>query len=137
MTDKTARRDFLKIAGAGFAGASLNTAPVLSQSQASEKSSANLPGRGVLDVRSFGATGGGTVLDSPAINKDIETANVSGGGTLYFPAGSYLCYSIRLKSNVSLYLDQGANHRRSGYGVGRFSCRLRRGIRCGRAEDGV
>jgi hypothetical protein len=85
MRDKTARRDFLKIVGAGFAGASLNIAPVLSQSQASEKGSANLGGRGILDVRSFGATGGGTVLDSAAINKGIETANVSGGGTLIFP----------------------------------------------------
>jgi polygalacturonase len=27
---------------------------------------------------------------------------------MYFPAGTYLNYSIRLKSFVSLYLDQGA-----------------------------
>ena len=32
----------------------------------------------------------------------------SGGGTVYFPAGNYLCYSIHLKSKVALYLDQGA-----------------------------
>ncbi len=26
---------------------------------------------------------------------------------VYFPAGTYLCFSIRLKSNVELYLAQG------------------------------
>ena len=62
----------------------------------------------MLNVRSFGATGDGTTLDTPAINKAIETAGSANGGTVYFPAGNYLCYSIRLKSNVSLYLDQGA-----------------------------
>ena len=32
----------------------------------------------------------------------------SGGGTVFFRAGNYLCYSIHLKSKVELYLDQGA-----------------------------
>src|SRR6478672_8215741 len=60
------------------------------------------------NVRDSGATGDGKTLDTPAINKAIETANVAGGGTVYFPPGTYLCYSIQLKSNVALYLDQGA-----------------------------
>jgi len=108
VTDKTVRRDFLKIAGAGFAGASLSATPVLSQGRASKKGPANIGGEGVLNIRAFGATGDGTTLDSPAINKAIETASAAGGGTIHFPAGSYLSYSIRLKSNISLYLDQGA-----------------------------
>src|SRR5437016_10964645 len=60
------------------------------------------------DVRDAGATGDGKTLDTPAVNKAIETANAAGGGTVYFPPGTYLCYSIHLKSNVALYLDQGA-----------------------------
>jgi polygalacturonase len=60
------------------------------------------------DVRAFGATGNGEALDSPAINKAIEAAASAGGGTVYFPAGNYLSASIRLKSNIALYLDQGA-----------------------------
>jgi polygalacturonase len=32
----------------------------------------------------------------------------AGGGTVYFPAGTYRSYSIRLLSHISLYLDQGA-----------------------------
>ena len=102
------RRDFLKIIGAGFAGASLNAASVLSQGRGSNKGSANIGGESVLNVRTLGATGDGTTLDSPAINKAIETASAAGGGTVHFPAGNYLSYSIRLKSNISLYLDQGA-----------------------------
>jgi polygalacturonase len=102
MTERAGRRDFLKIAGAGFAGGSLSAVPALSQSRASEKGSTGLAGGGILNVRSFGATGDGTTLDSPAINKAIETAAAARGGTVYFPAGSYLCYSIRLKSNVSV-----------------------------------
>jgi polygalacturonase len=102
------RRDFLKIVGAGFAGASLNAASALPQGRASKKGSANISGEGVLNVRNLGATGDGTTLDSPAINKAIETASAAGGGTVHFPAGNYLSYSIRLKSNISLYLDQGA-----------------------------
>jgi len=62
----------------------------------------------VYDVRAFGAKGDGQTLDTPAINKTIETAAAAGGGTVYFPAGTYLCLSIHLKSNIALYLDQGA-----------------------------
>ncbi|MDO6414636.1 glycoside hydrolase family 28 protein [Sphingomonas sp. BIUV-7] len=61
-----------------------------------------------LDVRSFGARGDGTRIDTPAINDAIAAASRAGGGTVYFPAGTYACYTIRLRSNVTLYLEQGA-----------------------------
>ncbi|HEV2348469.1 MAG TPA: glycoside hydrolase family 28 protein [Terriglobia bacterium] len=63
---------------------------------------------GVFDVRAFGARGDGRTLDTPAINRAIEAAATAGGGTVRFPAGTYLCFSIHLKSHVALYLDQGA-----------------------------
>jgi len=62
---------------------------------------------GIYDVRAFGAIGDGKTIDSPAINKAIETAAADGGGTVRLPAGTYLSYSIRLKSNITLYLDSG------------------------------
>jgi polygalacturonase len=61
-----------------------------------------------LNVKDFGARGNGTALDSKAINKAIETAAKAGGGTIYLPAGNYLCGSIRLKNNISFFIDQGA-----------------------------
>jgi len=33
---------------------------------------------------------------------------LAGGGTVYLPAGNYLSGSIHLKSNISLFIDQGA-----------------------------
>ena len=63
---------------------------------------------GVVNVRAMGAAGDGRTVDTPAINKAIEAAAGAGGGTVLFPAGTYLCYSIHLKSNVALYLDRGA-----------------------------
>src|SRR5579871_4628834 len=60
------------------------------------------------DVRKFGAKGDGKTLDTPAINKAIDAAAATGVGTVYFPVGSYLCYSIRLKSKIRLQLASGA-----------------------------
>ena len=60
------------------------------------------------DVTDFGALGDGKTIDSPAINAAIEAASEKGGGMIYFPAGTYLSYSIRLKSNIHLYLESGA-----------------------------
>lgn len=62
----------------------------------------------VFNVRAMGAAGDGKTVDTPAINKTIDAAASAGGGTVFFPAGAYLCYSIHLKSNVALYLDRGA-----------------------------
>lgn len=61
-----------------------------------------------FNVKDFGAVGDGKNLDSKAINAAIESAVKAGGGTVYLPAGNYLCGSIRLKSNIALFIDQGA-----------------------------
>ena len=66
------------------------------------------PAANGYNVRVFGAKGDGKQLDTIAINKTIEAAAAAGGGTVYFPAGDYLSTSIRLQSNIALYLDQGA-----------------------------
>ena len=62
---------------------------------------------GVYNVRDFGATGDGQTLDSPAINAAIEAAVRDGGGQVLLPAGTYLCGSIHLKSNIDLHLSAG------------------------------
>jgi polygalacturonase len=63
---------------------------------------------GVFDVKAYGATGDGKTLDSDAINRAIEAAGAGGGGTVRFPPGTYVSSSIRLKSNLTLYLEAGA-----------------------------
>ncbi len=96
------RRDLLKLGSAfglvGAANASFAAAP---------------PPRGTasplfFDVRTFGARGDGKSLDTPAINAAIDAAAAAGGGTVILPAGTYLCFSIHLRSRVHLYLSQGA-----------------------------
>jgi len=63
----------------------------------------------LFDVRQFGAVGDGKSLDTKAINRAIDSAGSVGGGTVYLPAGNYLCGSIHLRSNINIYLDQGAS----------------------------
>src|SRR5258708_2254123 len=76
---------------------------------AEEKESSPPPAKiGFFNVKDSGAVGDGKTVDSPAINKAIKTAAAAGGGTVYFPAGTYLSFSICLKSNITLYLDNGA-----------------------------
>src|ERR1700742_223443 len=96
----TFRRDFLKLAGGGLAAATTSTILV----PGAHAVPAPVPGAGtsyVFNAKIYGATGDGTTIDSPAINKAIEAASAAGGGTVLLPSGTYLCYSIRLKSNIA------------------------------------
>jgi polygalacturonase len=104
------RRDFLKLAGAGIAGTAALAVPAAVESSAMpDTRSKAADGRvQIFEVRTFSAVGDGMTVDTPAINRAIDAAAMSGGGTVHFAAGKYLSYSIRLKSNVSLHLDQGA-----------------------------
>ena len=63
----------------------------------------------VIDVRDHGAKGDGKAIDSPAINAAIAAAAAQPhGGTVAIPAGRYRCYSIRLRSRVTIVLAKGA-----------------------------
>ena len=61
-----------------------------------------------FDVRDHGARGDGRAIDSNAINAAILAASAAGGGTVLLPRGRYLCFSLRLKSRVTLLLGEGA-----------------------------
>ena len=112
------RRDLIGWAGSSLAVTAVPTIAGASRSQDAAKSSgqANSPNAAngssasgsFFNIRNYGAIGDGKNLDSKAINAAIEAAAAAGGGTVYFPAGVYASYSIRLKSNITLYLDQGA-----------------------------
>lgn len=61
-----------------------------------------------FNVRHFGASGDGIRLETQAIQKAIDACAQSGGGTVHFPAGTYLSGTLMLKSRVTLHLDAGA-----------------------------
>lgn len=63
---------------------------------------------GFFSVRAFGATGDGRTLDTDSVNRAIEAAAAVGGGTVIFPAGDYLCHSLRLQSHVEIRIGAGA-----------------------------
>jgi polygalacturonase len=60
-----------------------------------------------VNVRTYGATGDGRTLDTRAINRGIDAVAAAGGGTLFFPAGVYLSFTIHLRSKVDLYFSSG------------------------------
>jgi Glycosyl hydrolases family 28 len=93
------RRSALQFVGmAGMAPASL----ALSSPERS------LPEQLLLRPQQFGAKVDGVSCDSPAINAAIDRAHAQGGGIVYLSPGIYLCGTIVLKSNVTLYIEAGA-----------------------------
>ncbi len=105
------RRDLLKLSPLALASTVGHVAlargqatPILPPAQTQPHPSA---AEAIFNVRTFGATGDGKAVDTPAVNKAIAAVAAAGGGTLLFPAGTYLCFTIRMLSNVSLYLSHG------------------------------
>jgi polygalacturonase len=94
------RRDLLKLSPVALAATVGHVSVAEAQTQPH-------PVQAIYDVRTYGATGDGKTVDTPAINKAIEAVAAAGGGTLVFPAGTYMCFTIRLKTNVDLYLSRG------------------------------
>jgi len=102
----SARRELLRFGSMGIAAAAVTAIPAAAYpAPRGPNASTTL---NIFDIRTYGAVGDGKTVDSPAINKAIEAAAAAGGGTVLFPAGTWLSFSIRLKSHVALHLAQGA-----------------------------
>ncbi|MFT3787887.1 MAG: glycosyl hydrolase family 28-related protein [Tepidisphaeraceae bacterium] len=63
------------------------------------------------DVTDFGAVPDGQTLCTEAVQKAIDHAGATGGGTVCVPAGVFVVAPIQLRSNVTLHLDPGATLR--------------------------
>ena len=59
-------------------------------------------------ILDFGAKSDTTVLSTAALQQAIDACSEAGGGRIVVPAGNYKIGTIVLKSNVHLYLEQGA-----------------------------
>ena len=57
----------------------------------------------IFDVRTFGAVGDGTHLDTPAIQAAVDACSKAGGGVVLVPPGKYLIGTLFLKSNTHLF----------------------------------
>lgn len=94
------RRDLLRY---GVAAGALPAIPLAAAAQQAPGDSS-----GIFDVRKYGATGDGKTLDTEAVNHAIEAASAAGGGMVVFPPGTYVCFSLQLRSHVHLHLQQGS-----------------------------
>ncbi|GAA4836318.1 hypothetical protein GCM10023310_12300 [Paenibacillus vulneris] len=62
----------------------------------------------VFNVLEYGAVGDGVTMNTEAIRSTLEACEAAGGGTVYFPAGTYLTGAVHLKSNMTIHIDSGA-----------------------------
>lgn len=62
---------------------------------------------GWINILNAGGNNKG-ILCTTAIQKAIDKASGNGGGTIFFPTGSYLTGALKLKSNITIYVDAGA-----------------------------
>ena len=62
----------------------------------------------IYDVRDYGAKPDGKTMCTKSIQKAIDVCAKQGGGTVYFPTGTFLSGTIYMKSSVTLRLDTGS-----------------------------
>lgn len=63
----------------------------------------------VYNVLDHGAVGDGAAMETVAIQRTIDACHDTGGGIVRIPPGAFQTGTIRLKSNVTLSLDEGAS----------------------------
>jgi polygalacturonase len=61
-----------------------------------------------FDITAFGAVGDGKTMNTASIQKAIDACSEKGGGTVVIPAGTYLSGTVELKSNITLFVGEGA-----------------------------
>lgn len=94
------RRQALKFAGLGLASAPGAWLNGVSQDLATEKSCLTIfvtPGSRRTDEAS----------DTGRLQRALDEAQTRGGGTVFIPAGHYISGTLLLRSNVSIWLDNG------------------------------
>jgi hypothetical protein len=65
-------------------------------------------GLSVFDVREYGAKGDGRTSDTRAIQSAIEACRDAGGGTVLFPAGTWVTGTVRVYGRMTLMLEPGS-----------------------------
>jgi polygalacturonase len=68
----------------------------------------NVTAQRFYDVTKYGAKNDSSKITTKPIADAIAAASKAGGGTVYFPAGKYLTGPIHLKSNITIFIDAGA-----------------------------
>jgi hypothetical protein len=62
----------------------------------------------VVNVRDFGALGDGTTNDTAAVQAAVDAAVAAGGGTVFFPPGTYMVTSVNVQEGIRLLGTAGS-----------------------------
>ncbi len=111
---QSSRRAFLGAAGLGVVGATL--APAVAGAQSSKGlmppalPAAFIPAKtGVrIDPRDWGAKADGKTKDTHAVQQSLDRCAVLGGGEVVLSGGVFLVGAVRIGSNTTLRIDEGA-----------------------------
>ena len=93
----------LPTAGAVIGSGLLAKDAFAAQSATTARNSDDLGAR-IYNVRTYGAKGDGTTLDTTAVQSAIDKCHQDGGGTVLVPAGTFAIGTVELKSNVTLHI---------------------------------
>lgn len=111
--------EHISVPALGVIGAGLIT----TKASAAPPPENKLHGANRYNIRDFGAKGDGKTLNTAAIQAAIDKCNAENGGTVLIPAGDFLCGTIELRSNVTLYLSAKGkllgSPRREDYSAGK------------------
>jgi len=95
---RMSKRDF--IMGTGFLG----MASLAGATPASSPEKTGAQSSSVFNVRDFGAKGDGKTPDSNVIQKALDAAGAV-SGSVYFPAGQYLCHDLKLHPHTTVMAE--------------------------------
>jgi hypothetical protein len=95
----------LPAAGSVIAAGLLDSEPAQARTRSAAKT--DDLGTRVYNVRSYGAKGDKTTLDTAALQAAIDACTADGGGTVLVPAGTFVIGAVELKSNVTLHIAAG------------------------------
>jgi hypothetical protein len=73
-------------------------------------------GARVYNIRSYGAKGDKTTIDTAAVQAAVDACTNDGGGTVLVPAGTFTVGTVELKSNVTLHIAASGTLLGSGDG---------------------
>jgi hypothetical protein len=105
----------LPATGAVIAAGFLDTKPAEGARPKPSLSNDDLGAR-VYNIRSYGAKGDKTTVDTTALQSAIDACTADGGGTVLVPAGTFTIGTVELKSNVTLHISAGGTLLGSGDG---------------------
>jgi polygalacturonase len=62
----------------------------------------------VFNILEYGAKADGETLCTQAVQRAIDACHTAGGGTVFFPEGTFVLSTVFLKSDVRVELAEGA-----------------------------